>query len=81
MKEIGKLAERNLQLKRSRELSNEFIKIVKNMAKSEEPTQLDKIVAEFDSKESPKEVKTIFDENLSRISELDRNNPEYNVIL
>lgn len=68
-------------MKRSKELSNEIINIVKNIAKKDEPSQVDKIVMEFDGKDAPENVKTVFDENLQRISEIDRNNPEFNIIM
>jgi len=35
------MAERNIQLKRSKELSNEVIRIIKNMSKNDEPSQID----------------------------------------
>lgn len=38
IKDIGKMAERNIQLKRSKELSNEVIWIIKNMSKNDEPS-------------------------------------------
>lgn len=68
-------------MKRSKELSNEVIRIIKSMTQSDEPTQLDKIVMEFDKKTAPEHVKVIFDENVERIQEIDKNNMEFNVIL
>lgn len=32
IKDIGKMAERNIQMKRSKELSNEVVRIIKSMA-------------------------------------------------
>lgn len=81
IKDIGKMAERNIQMKRSKELSNEVVKIIKDMTKGDEPTQVDRIIMEFDQKMAPPHIKTIFEENVQRISEIDRNNMEYNVIL
>lgn len=51
-------------MKRSKELSNEVIRIIKSMNQNDEPTQLDRIVMEFDKKNYPEHVKVIFEENV-----------------
>ena len=38
IKDIGKMAEKNIQMKRSKELSNEVVRIIKSMSLNEEPT-------------------------------------------
>ena len=81
MREIGKIAERNIQMRKQKEISNEIYNVVKNIAKKDQITPIDKLSEEFSQKNAPKHILEIFDENLQRIKDLDRTNQEYNIIL
>ena len=81
MRDIGKIAERNIQMRKQKEISNEIYNVVKNIAKKDQITPIDKVAEEFSQKNAPKHVLEIFEENLQRIKDLDKSNQEYNVIM
>ena len=80
MQDISKIAERNIQMKRNREYYGEIYNVVKNMAESDKKSNIKRIKEQFDSKNAAEPVKEVFEENYKRLIELDKNNPEFNIL-
>lgn len=72
MNEIGKIAQRNLVTKQSREYYNELFNVVKNIADGNKGQSkfLDKLSGIMESKKPPKHVMDIFNENAKRVMSL-----------
>jgi endopeptidase La len=72
MNEIGKIAQRNLVTKQSREYYNELFNVVKNIADGNKGQSkfLDKLSGIMESKKVPKHVMDIFNENAKRVMSL-----------
>lgn len=80
MQDISKIAERNIQMKRNREYYGEIYSVVKNMAETDKKSSIKRIKQEFDTKSPADHIKEVFDENYKRLLDLDKHNPEFNIL-
>lgn len=80
MQDISRIAERNIQMRRNREYYGEIYNVVKGMAESDKKSSVKRIKTEFDTKNASENIKEVFEENYKRLIELDKHNPEFNIL-
>ena len=78
MNEIGKIAQRNIMQKQSKEYYNELFNVVKNIADGNKGQSkfLNKLSDMMSAKKPPKHVMEVFNENAKRIMALNSENSE-----
>ena len=78
MNEIGKIAQRNIMMKQSKEYYNELFSVVKNIADGNKGQNkfINKLSEMMQKKAPPKHVMEIFNENAKRIMALTSENSE-----
>ena len=78
MNEIGKIAQKNIMMRQSKEYYNELFNVVKNIADGNKGNQkfINKLSDIMSKKKPPKHILDIFNENAKRIMSLSQENSE-----
>lgn len=80
MQDVSRIAERNIQMRRNREYYGEIYNVVKNIAEPDRKSSVKRIKQEFDAKSAANHIKEVFEENYNRLVDLDKHNPEFNIL-
>ena len=82
MTEIGKITQKNIQARHSKEFYHEMSNVVQNLSEGGKKNKklLDRLTSTFATKKAPKHVQEIFAENLKRLTNATQESSEINTL-